>query len=424
MGVSSKFSIPIHHSSDFNLLQILCALAPCMFNSRTNGSTMPRRVRKTTSVARSHANTTIGPKPVAPRHTKAVAERGSSRSRVSQPEQPIEPLPLASSHLQERANMTSDSPTSFVGIDVSKDKLDLAIEGQAEGVTFTNDSAGISQLIERLRPLRPILIVVEATGGYERAVLNAALDATLPVARVQPGRVRHFARAKGLLAKSDAIDAHLLAVYARLLQPTVSEKRSKNQLELQALMGLRRQLINTRTALTNQLQMADNAFVRQSLGKLTRQVHDRVKRVDQRIARLIDSDDDLAGRRDLLLSVPGVGKTTAATLAAQLPELGKIDRCQISALVGVAPYTRESGKWQGKRSIFAGRSAVRGVLYMATITAMRCNPAIKSFADRLKKAGKMPKVVITACMRKLLTMLNAIARDNIPWSPKCKVQTA
>ncbi len=236
--------------------------------------------------------------------------------------------------------------------------------------------------------------------------------------------MRHFAKAQGLLAKSDGIDAHLLAVYARCLQPAVSEKRSKNHLELDALLVLRRQFIDTRTALNNQMQMADSSFVRATLAKLLRQIHDRIKQVEKRIARLIDSDDDLAGRRDLLLSVPGVGKTTAATLAAQLPELGKIDRCQISALVGVAPYNRDSGKWQGKRSIFAGRAAVRSVLYMATITAIRCNPVIRAFGQRLQKAGKLPKVVITACMRKLLTMLNAMARDGLTWSPKCQLQIA
>ncbi|MGD0389743.1 MAG: transposase [Tepidisphaeraceae bacterium] len=187
---------------------------------------------------------------------------------------------------------------------------------------------------------------------------------------------------------------------------------------------MRRQLIDTRTAHTNQMQMADSSFVRATLAKLLRQIHDRIKQVEKRIARLIDSDDDLAGRRDLLLSVPGVGKTTAATLAAQLPELGKIDRCQISALVGVAPYNRDSGKWAGKRAIFAGRAAVRSVLYMAAITAIRCNPVIRAFAERLQKAGKLPKVVITACMRKLLTILNAMARDGLTWSPKCQLQNA
>jgi transposase len=320
--------------------------------------------------------------------------------------------------------MTSVShASSYVGIDVSKDKLDLAIDGQSDVVTFANEAAGIASLIQRLQQLKPELIVVEATGGYERGVLHAALDATLPISRVQPGRVRHFARAQGLLAKSDGIDARLLAVYARCLQPAVTEKRSKNQLELDALLVLRRQLIDTRTAHTNQVQICDNAVVREQLNGLLRQIHDRVKKVDKYIARLIDSDDDLSGRRDLLQSVPGVGKTTAATLTAQLPELGKIDRCRISALVGVAPYDRESGNWKGRRSIFAGRSSVRHVLYMATITAIRCNPVIRGFAERLKKTGKPAKVIITACMRKLLTILNAMAREGRMWSPKCHLKT-
>jgi len=318
----------------------------------------------------------------------------------------------------------SQTPEFYAGIDVSKDKLDLAVEGQTEIVFFTNDAAGITQLIQRMQQLHPALIVVEATGGYERAVLHAALDAALPIARVQPGRVRHFAKASGLLAKNDGIDAHLLAVYARCIQPAVTEKRSENQLELNALLVLRRQLIDARTAHTNQMQMADSAFVKNTLAKLLRQIDGRIKQVDKKIARLIDSDDDLAGRRDPLLSVPGVGAVTAATLAAQLPELGKVDRCQICALAGLAPYDRDSGKYKGKRSIFGGRAAVRSVLYMAAITAIRCNQVIRTFAQRLQKAGKQPKVVITACMRKLLTMLNAIARDKITWSPKCQLQTA
>lgn len=311
---------------------------------------------------------------------------------------------------------------TFVGIDISKDKLDLASADRPGVQTFTNDDAGITQLLEQLRQMSPQLIVLEATGGYERAVLNACLEANLPVARVQPGRVRHFAKAQGLLAKTDAIDAHLLAIYARCLQPAVSEKRSKNQLELAALLGLRRQLIQTRTAHGNQLQIAQTRIVRDTLAKLLRQLQDQIKRVDQHIARLIDSDDDLAGRRDLLQSVPGIGKTTAATLTAQLPELGTIDRRQISALVGVAPYDRDSGKSTGKRVIFAGRAAIRCVLYMATLSAIRCNPVIRPFAQRLRAAGKYPKVVITACMRKLLTILNAIARDNRQWSSTCRPQ--
>jgi transposase len=313
-------------------------------------------------------------------------------------------------------------PMSFVGIDVSKDKLDLASDAQAQIRTFANDPAGIAPLVEHLRSLNPTLIVVEATGGYERAVLQASLDANLPIARVQPGRVRHFAKAQGLLAKTDDIDARLLALYARCLQPAVTEKRSKNQVELNALLVLRRQLVDARTAHSNQAGITDSAFVRDSLAKLLRQIHDRIKDVDKHITTLIDSDDDLSGRRDLLMSVPGVGKTTAATLAAQLPELGKIDRRQVCALVGVAPFDRQSGTWTGKRTIFAGRAAVRRVLYMATITAIRWNPVISSFAKRLQETGKTPKVIITACMRKLLTILNAMARDGQTWSPQCQLQ--
>jgi transposase len=314
-------------------------------------------------------------------------------------------------------------PAVYIGIDVSKDKLDLAIDGQADVSTFSNDAAGIAQLIERIGAMHPTLIALEATGGYERAILNAALNAKLPIARVQPSRVRHFAKAQGLLAKSDGIDARLLAFYARCLQPAVCEKRSKKQTELDALLVLRRQLIDSRTAYNNQAQLAGSSFARQTLEKLARQVHDRVKRVDKKIERLIDFDDNLSGRCDLLMSVPGIGKTTAATLAAQLPELGKADRQQICALVGLAPYNRDSGQWSGKRSIFGGRGAIRSVLYMATITAIRCNPVISRFAERLQKAGKLPKVVITACMRKLLTILNAMARDGRTWSPRCQLQT-
>jgi len=315
-------------------------------------------------------------------------------------------------------------PAVYIGIDVSKDKLAVAIDAQTEVLTFSNDDAGAAQLIERIRPMSPALIVLEATGGYERAFLSAALDAQLPVARVQPSRVRHFALAQGLLAKSDCIDARLLAIYARCLQPAVSEKRSKKQAELDALLVLRRQLIDTRTAHTNQMKLADTSFARQTQAQLLRKINDQVKKVDKRIERLIDSDENLSGRCELLMSVPGIGKTTAATLAAQLPELGKADRQQICALVGLAPFDRDSGKWSGKRSIFGGRGAVRSVLYMAAVTAIRCNPVIIRFAQRLQKAGKQPKVVITACMRKLLTILNAIARDGQPWKPSCQLQTA
>jgi transposase len=315
----------------------------------------------------------------------------------------------------------TDSPqpaasSRFLGIDVAKDKLDLAGDGIDAVESFANDINGIAALVNRLAKLGPALIVLEATGGYERAILEAALDHGLPIARVQPARVRHFAQAAGLLAKNDAIDARLLATYARLLQPAVAQKRSANQAELDALLVCRRQLIDARTAHRNQLAMAPTNRVRDTLKKVVRHLQREIDALDQQVQTLIDSDDDLSAKRDLLASVPGVGKTTAATLIAQLPELGRIDKRRISALVGVAPFCFDSGRFKGKRRIFAGRGAVRSVLYMAAVTAIRFNPVIKVFAARLKAAGKVNKVIIVACMRKLLTQLNAMMRDHRRWT--------
>jgi transposase len=326
-------------------------------------------------------------------------------------------------HVTQPPSEPFSSPAVFLGIDVAKNKLDLAGDGINPVESFANNAQGIAALLDRLTALGPTLIVLEATGGYERGILDAALDRNLPIARVQPARVRHFAQATGLLAKNDAIDARLLAAYARLLQPAVASKRSANQVELDALLVCRRQLIASRTAHRNKVQMAPTNFVRDILKKILRKLEQEIALIDQEIARLIDSDDDLSGKRDLLASVPGVGKTTAATLIAQLPELGRIDKRRISALVGVAPFDFQSGRFTGKRRIFAGRAAVRSVLYMATITAIRCNPVIKAFADRLRGAGKPAKVIIVACMHKLLTQLNAMLRDNRRWGVPASATT-
>lgn len=327
---------------------------------------------------------------------------------------------------------SSDSPAAvpapvaavFCGIDVSKDKLDLAVDDDGnDGAggpveTFANDAAGHAALAARLRALTPALVVLEATGGYERAALSALLDAGLPVARVEPRRVRRFAQAAGLAAKTDALDARLLARYARLLRPAVAERRTASQEELAALLTCRRQLIDARTAHANQLETVASPFVRRTLADLLKKLQKQIDKLDAQIAKLIDADDDLSGRRDLLESVPGVGPTTAATLAAQFPELGRLDRRESCALAGLAPYDDDSGRHRGRRSIAGGRAEVRSVLYMAALTARRCNPVIRAFADRLAAAGKPAKVVIVACMRKLLTILNAILRDGRPWDPK------
>jgi transposase len=321
------------------------------------------------------------------------------------------------------ASSTSSSPStsvepSFAGIDVAKDKLDLADSTSDRVATVEYDDAGIRLIVDRMLLLKPALIVVEATGGLERRIVAALLEAGLPIAVANPRHVRHFALGMSLLAKTDRIDARVLAQYARHAQPRVAEKRPKNQVELNALVSRRRQLLDTRTEESNRLESTDSRLARKSIQSLLQVLDKQVKRLDKLIARLIEDDSDLSGKDGLLRSVPGVGAVVSATLLSQMPELGKLNRKQISALAGVAPYNHDSGKFKGKRAIFGGRTAVRAVLYMAAVTARRCNPAIRSLAIRLEKAGKPFKLVIVACMRKLLTILNAISKSNQPWQEK------
>lgn len=311
----------------------------------------------------------------------------------------------------------------FVGIDVAKDKLDVARSDSASILTVSNDAAGIGRILEQLGPIRPTLLVIEATGGLERAVLDALLDADLPIALANPGQVRHFAKGLGVRAKTDAIDARILAQYARLASPRLMQKRSKNQVELNALVTCRRQLIHVRTEQTNRRQTTSSPSARKAIDAVLRTVQRQIDSLDQQIERLIESDDDFHSIDKLLRSVPGVGAVLSSTLLADLSELGKTDRRQIGSLVGVAPFNRDSGQRSGTRSIRGGRASIRSVLYMSTITAMRYNPVIHAFAARLQEAGKANKVVITACMRKLLALLNAMIRDQLSWDQLKVVQS-
>lgn len=304
---------------------------------------------------------------------------------------------------------------AFVGIDVAKDKLDLAFDGQDRIRTFPNDSAGIAAIIELLSKASPATIVIESTGGLERPLLHALLDADLPVALVNPGRVRHFAIGVGILAKTDPIDARVLARFARLAAPRLAEKAAKNRLELAALVVCRRQLCATRAQQTNRLETTASKAARKSIGAVITTLDSQIQKLDGQIRDLIDSDDEFKTLDKLLRSVPGVGPTLSATLTAELPELGRTDANQIAALAGLAPFNCDSGRSAGKRSIRGGRTPLRCVLYMATLAAIRSNPVIKAFSDRLHKAGKVAKVRIVACMRKLLTLLNAMARDGLTW---------
>jgi transposase len=305
----------------------------------------------------------------------------------------------------------------YVGIDVSKDKLDLA-RSDADAVgSFPNDPAGIARVVGLMKAAGPALamVVVEATGGLERPLLEALLDAGVPAALVHPGRVRYLAKGLGILAKSDRIDGRVLFRFGQLAGPRLAEKRSRNQAELADLVACRRQLALTRAQQLNRRSSTFSKAALRSLDAVIGALDKQVESLDQNIRRLIDADDDFKHLDKLLQSVPGVGPTLSATLAAELRELGDADRRQVGALAGVAPYDEQSGRRDGRRSVRGGRTALRCVLYMATLSAIRFNPVVRTFADRLRAAGKRSKVVITACMRKLLTLINAMVRDGLTW---------
>lgn len=313
----------------------------------------------------------------------------------------------------------------FVGIDVAKDKLDLARSDSASLLTFANDDDGVARVVALLRTIPSLArVAVEATGGLERALLGALLEADLPVALLNPKHVRHFALATGTLAKTDPIDARVLVEFTRHLQPRLATKRSENQVELDALVTCRRQLTHVRTEQANRRATTPSRAARASIDAVLRAVEQQIRKLDGRIRKLIESDDDMNRFDGLLRSVPGVGNVVSATLLAELSELGTLGRREAGALVGVAPFNCDSGRFRGPRAIRGGRAAVRAALYMATLAAMRFNKVIRPFAQRLKRAGKLNKVVIVACMRKLVSLLNAMLRDCVRWDQLNVVKNA
>jgi len=308
------------------------------------------------------------------------------------------------------------SPT-FIGIDVAKDHLDAHLLPQGEALTSAADAAGVTSLVDRLQAVRPALIVLEATGGYESLVAAELAAADLPVAVVNPRQVRDFARALGLLAKTDAIDAHVLALFAEKVQPPVRTPPDEREQRLKALVTRRRQLVAMRTAELNRRAQA-NPEVRKSIDAVLKILHRQIEDVEHDIDGTI-RHSRLWHEKDILLqSVPGVGPGTSRTLLAALPELGRLNRRQIASLVGLAPFNRDSGRWRGERSIWGGRAEVRTALYMATLSAVRFNPVLRVFYQRLRAAGKKAKVALTACMRKLLVILNALLRTRQKWHPQ------
>lgn len=309
-----------------------------------------------------------------------------------------------------------DAAAVYLGLDIAKAHLDLAEAGQATVTRYANDPAGIAALVTRVQARAPRLLVCEATGGYERAVVAALAAAGLPVVVVNPRQVRQFAQALGRLAKTDRLDAHVLAQFAARVQPAVRPLPDAQTRALQAWLERRRQLVAMRTAERQRLKQAAPEL-RPGLEQHLAYLREEVARVDRELDRLIAASPLWRVRERLLRSVPGVGPGLTRTLLAALPELGRLNRKEIAALVGVAPFNRDSGHLRGRRAIWGGRAGVRAVLYMATVAATRFNPAIRAFYQRLLAAGKPTKVALTACMRKLLVTLNSLLRTGTAWDP-------
>ena len=302
----------------------------------------------------------------------------------------------------------------FVGIDVSKGSLDLAIHDQKSTWQFTNNAAGFDRLTRMFTPTQVSLIVIEATGGLEMPLASHLMEAGFAVAVVNPTRVREFAKAIGQYAKTDRIDAQLIAHFAFKIRPTTVQTRSREQILLSDLVRRRQQVIQIRTAEKNRLHTAPQplqpcieahiAWLDEELKRLAQQIHD-----------LVLGDPEMKAKDQILQSIPGIGPVTSATILSELPELGTVNRQKAASLAGVAPFNRDSGRKQGKRRTFGGRSHARRALYMAALSASGHNPVIKSFYTRLVEKGKPPKVALTACMRRLLSIANTMLANNEPW---------
>lgn len=306
------------------------------------------------------------------------------------------------------------SDSAFVGIDIAKAQLDVAVRPDDEVFTVINDEKSVKKLAERLCNLNVERVVLEASGGWEIPVVAMLAAGGLPVVVVNPRQVRDFARATGTLAKSDPIDARILAWFGEALRPEVRALKDEETQALEALLKRRRQLVGMVTAEKNRLRMALKPIQR-DIKTHIRWLERRLKDIDHDLNGAVKSSPMWRVRDDLLQSAPGVGPTLSLSLMASLPELGQLSGRKISALVGVAPFNRDSGTMRGRRCVWGGRGELRAVLYMATLAATRCNPVIRSFYQRLTAEGKPHKVAMTACMRKLLVILNAMVRDQAPW---------
>jgi transposase len=305
----------------------------------------------------------------------------------------------------------------FVGIDVSKDRLDVHVLPSGEAFWVARSGQGLEELVERLRALSPTLVAVEATGGFETIVAAAIAGAKLPLAVVNPAQVRHFAQAVGKRAKSDPIDAFVIARFAEAVKPEPRGIPDEAARLLADLVGRRRQIIEMLTAERQREKRAANPRVTKSLVRTIKMLEKELLEIDRDIDTAVRGSPVWREKEDLLITFPGVSNTLARTFLAEVPELGNLDRRRIASLVGLAPYTRQSGRWKGKSMIGGGRAAVRRALYMAALSASRWNPALKLFYQRLLASGKPKMVALIAVARKTLTILNAMLRDHKPWQP-------
>jgi len=303
-----------------------------------------------------------------------------------------------------------------VGIDVSKETLDVDFAPSREPLRFPNTLVGHAGLVKKLSGMEICLIVIEATGGYERAIVAELAAAGLPVVVINPRQVRDFARAQGRLAKTDQLDAAVLADFGLAIQPPQRPLPDAEILQMQEKLARRRQVVEMITAETNRLEHATAAAVRRSINAVLKLLRRQLQQIEDDLDQTIRHSAVWQEKADLLRNVPGIGAQTSRTLVVQLPELGQCSRQQIAALVGVAPMNRDSGTFRGRRTIRGGRAEVRACLYMATLAATRCNAKIRTHYQHLLAAGKPKKLALTASMRKLLTILNAILRDRKPWN--------
>lgn len=349
---------------------------------------------------------------------EAVGEQDPRRSRGKNPNSCLNRRrpPASSSHSQE--GVATMSQPKFIGIDTAKDSLSVASSPSGIALTVPNSPEGRRKLVNALKEHTVSLIVLEASGGYERAAAADLIEAGFKTVVVNPRQVRDFAKGLGELAKTDPIDAKVLARFAEVVQPSPRPKPSAEQTELGELVNRRRQLVNTLTQESNRDEMAHLPEVRRSIKKVADLLEAEIARLDEKIAALIEADETLARKNKILRSAPGVGPGASAMLLSQLPELGNLNRYEIASLVGVAPWDCASGAWTGRSRIWGGRAEVRTALYMPTLAAIRFNPAIRAFYRRLRAKGKAAKIAITACMRKLLVTLNTMIRSLTPWRQK------